>query len=295
MLQEGDLAREAALEQRAVDAGVREVAVPLHPQLGARGASDEQAHHERDGAGQSSHGPRIRRVAVIGITLPVVPMLCDILLVAAFPPELERLEATLGGGLSAEVHGMRVVARAVGIGIVSAAVGTTSVLREVAPRAVVFIGTCGGYAVEGAPRIGEVAVAREAVLVDPTCVEDRAAIPEAMTLRLPSGQALQDGLTRGGAVSVAVATTLAITTDDDLARVISRASGCLVEHLEAFAVASACQSAGVPFGAVLGVANVVGGRAREEWLRHHRAAASAAALHVLEWVGAGAPGLGQRG
>jgi len=183
------------------------------------------------------------------------------------------------------------VLRTVGIGLVEAAIGAASLLGEIAPRAVLFLGTCGAYPAGGAPRIGDVVVARAVKLVDPAIVEGYAALPDVVPTRLEVDASLHAGLVRGDARSADVATTLAITTDDGLAAVIGRASGCEVEHLEAFAVAAACARAGVAFGAVLGVANVVGGNARQEWLRHHREATRAAAAHVLGWVGAGAAGV----
>jgi len=46
---------------------------------------------------------------------------------------------------------------------------------------------------------------------------------------------------------------------------------------------------------VLGVANAVGARAREEWRAHQAAASEAAAATVARWLTAGAPGAGERG
>jgi hypothetical protein len=66
-----------------------------------------------------------------------------------------------------------------------------------------------------------------------------------------------------------VATTLAITTDDDVAAAMGDSVQADVEHLEAFAVGRACELAGVMFSAVLGVANIVGARGREQWRENH--------------------------
>ena len=58
----------------------------------------------------------------------------------------------------------------------------------------------------------------------------------------------------------------------------ARLAGCGdVEHLEAFGFARACAAEGLPCGAVLGVANMVGGRGRAEWLAHHASASDDAA------------------
>lgn len=217
-----------------------------------------------------------------------------LLVVSAFPPELEgfrdRLE-TRGEGLEGRAGRFQLRARAVGIGLVEAAAGTVSAIAalEAPPAAVVFVGTCGVYpSVDDAPPVGSVVVACEVRLVDPASEERRAALPAAMGVKLLPDAALVDGL---GARRVGVATTLAITTDDALATHLARSTGLVAEHLEAYAVGRACERAGVRFAAALGVANVVGSRARAQWQSHHEAAGRAAARHVLGWLDAGAPGL----
>jgi nucleoside phosphorylase len=89
---------------------------------------------------------------------------------------------------------------------------------------------------------------------------------------------------------VEVATTLGVTVDEEAAACVAR-TGAEVEHLEAFSVASACEAARVAFVAVLGVSNVVGSSAREQWRAHHRAASCAAATEVVGWLERGAAGL----
>jgi nucleoside phosphorylase len=59
----------------------------------------------------------------------------------------------------------------------------------------------------------------------------------------------------------------------------------------AHGVATACAARGIPFAAVLGVANFVGVRARSQWRLHHREASTAAAECVLGWITSGAAGL----
>jgi futalosine hydrolase len=213
---------------------------------------------------------------------------CDLLVVAAFAPELGGFDGLLGSAGEAEVYGLRVVAWPVGIGIVAAASGTAARLELGCPRAVVLVGTCGAYAGSGLS-IGDVVMARASLLVEPAVLEGRAAHPEPMPTRLRTHAALTTAMAAAGARVVDIATTLAITTDDDLAMRLSAHAG--VEHLEAFAVASACASKGVPFGAVLGVANAVGSRGRVEWRAHHDPAGRAAAAYVTRWIQSGARGL----
>jgi nucleoside phosphorylase len=213
---------------------------------------------------------------------------CDLLLVAAFHPELAPLRR-LGDAMRARVANVDVAARAVGIGLPMAAAGSAMHLGECQPSVVVAIGTCGAYRGSGLS-IGDVVVARRVLLVDPSALRGLSQFPEPMSTLVDAHARMADDLVRATkARPVDVATTLAITIEDASAAVIARASGADVEHLEAYAVATACAARGVPFGAVLAVANFVGGTAREEWRVHHRSAAGAAAEAVLTWIEQGGP------
>jgi futalosine hydrolase len=172
------------------------------------------------------------------------------LFLAAFPPEIASLDPTLERAT-------------VGVGLVEASLGTAAILVDRTPRHVVLIGTVGAYPSSGL-EIGDVVTA-ERVLV----ASSNGAIVDAMpssTTAAPIGNVRR----------VVVATTLSITTEDDVAIVLEKSTGAHVEHLEAFAVARACERAGVKFSAVFGVANIVGSRGREEWREHHERAAAAA-------------------
>ena len=214
---------------------------------------------------------------------------CDVLVVAAFPPELAPLRAMLGEALRAEVAGCVVAAKAVGIGLATAAAGTASRLVALAPRGVVLVGTCGAYG--DAPSVGAVAVANRVVLAEPAVVRGEAAFPEPMSIEARPVPALAQGLSAAGGATCDLATTMAITTDDALAARIAAHTSCHVEHLEAYGVAAACAALGIPFATALGVANHVGGRARDEWRIGHRAASAAAAAVVTAWMRGGFAGL----
>ncbi len=226
---------------------------------------------DRQAAGLSCH---------TGVPVTTNP---DVLIVAAFHPELAPFGATLGEAMLGRVGALSVMARAVGIGLPMAAVGTAMQIAELGPRAVVLVGTCGAYA--GAQLgIGDVVVARRVRLVDPSVALGTAQFPDPMSVVTDAHPGLASGLAAIGARMADVATTLAVTVDDAAAARIARATGAGVEHLEAHGVATACSARGVPFAAVFGVANVVGARAREEWRVHHRASAQAAANTVLRWL-----------
>jgi nucleoside phosphorylase len=156
-----------------------------------------------------------------------------------------------------------------GVGAVEAALGAARVLAARTPECLILLGSCGAYASAGLS-IGEVVVARRAVLACPAVAEQRAAFPDPIPRRAPSTNHTTRVLTPRGLREVTVATTLGITIDDALAASLARETGADVENLEAFAVARACELAEVSFAAILGVTNRVGARGRDEW-RAHRA------------------------
>ena len=220
------------------------------------------------------------------------PKTTDVLVVAAHPPELAGLKPLLGDGLRAKVHDLEVAAEPVGIGLASAAAGTASVVAAHAPRCVVLVGTCGAYEARGGDlAIAQVVAAQRIRLASTATVEGRGAFPAPMLIAVDPDALLSRALAGENARYVGMATTLAITTDDALAHRVSVGLECEVEHLEAFAVVASCARLRVPSAVVLGVANRVGGRAREEWLRHHEAAGKAATDVVAGWLRVGASGL----
>lgn len=217
--------------------------------------------------------------------------MCDLLVLAAFPPELAPLRATLGDSLCRSFGGLEVVAKAVGIGLATSAAGAASRIAALKPRAVVLVGTCGVYARATSLVVGGVAIGRRVVLGDLAVARGEAAYPEPMSTEATCDRALAEGLVAHGGRQVDVATTLAVTTNDGSAAAIAEGISCDAEHLEAYGVAAACAAEAVPFVAVLGVANVVGARARDEWKRNHRAASDAAIAVLVKWMEAGAAGV----
>jgi futalosine hydrolase len=212
---------------------------------------------------------------------------CDLLVVAAFPPELAGLDP------GPDPEGLVVATRVVGVGMLAAAVGAAAAMEAVRPRAVVLTGTCGAYAnVRGAAlHVNDVVVARTVMLVEPAVEEGRAAFPAMMSRSVDTHEGLRRALVAAGAPVADVATTLAITTDDPLAAVLARCTGAMVEHLEAYGVAVACEARGIPFVAALGVANVVGSSGRAGWLAGHNAATRTVNQLLMQWIGEGGAGI----
>jgi nucleoside phosphorylase len=210
-----------------------------------------------------------------------------IAIVAAFGPELAGLEHWTE---SRRFGSIEIAIRTVGIGLPAASAGTARAIAELHPRAVVIIGTCGAY--KGEPlTIGDVVVSRRVCLADGLALRGEAEFPVPLATSAAADLALVDAATRAGARPVDVATTLGITVDDEAAARIARGTRCAVEHLEAFGAATACAAEGVPFAALLGIANFVGAGARAEWRANHlRASEAAAAVLEAALVGSGALG-----
>jgi futalosine hydrolase len=218
------------------------------------------------------------------LTNDAVASSCDVAVFAAFHPEIAAFRDAFGDTMRGRVANAEVAGHVVGIGLPMAAVGSAMHLAVLRPRAALLVGTCGAYADSGVS-IGEVVVADRMRLVDPSALRGASQFPEPMSIASDANRALSAGIAHAtGARPVDVATTLAITVDDATALGIARATGARVEHLEAHAVATACAARGVPFGAVFGVANIVGARARDEWRVHHHEAARAAAAAVFVWL-----------
>ena len=220
-------------------------------------------------------------------------MATDLLLLAAFDPELAPLRLLLGDGLAARIGDRAVLARTCGVGLAASAAGAAAHIAELAPRAVVLVGSCGAYA--GAPgahlALGDVVIAARLRLVDLASVDGLAEFPSPMATSLETDARLCEALAAFAApgspraqVASCVATTLAITVDDAAAARIAARAGADVEHLEAHGVAVACAGRRIPFTAVLGVANFVGSRGRTEWLENHGRAEAAAGQRVVAWL-----------
>ena len=155
------------------------------------------------------------------------------------------------GALSGEV---------VGLGPVVAAARSAVFIERHRPEAVVLVGTAGAY--PGGPSVGEAIAVRRVGLSYGVAAMGLGYVP-----RPPAPVSCDEELL--AALDLPrhdVLTTGAITTDPTLAERI--ADGYTAEHLEAFGVAFACQEAGVPFVAVLGISHEVGVDAHTQWLTH---------------------------
>jgi nucleoside phosphorylase len=215
----------------------------------------------------------------------------DVLIVVAHEMELSGLGPGFG---ATPVRGLHVATRGVGVGLPAASAGTARSLRDARPRAVVLLGSCGIFpeASRSAALLQPV-VPSDIQLVELAVATKQAAFPDPMPRLAAVDRALADGLARF-APDVrrgSLATTLGITTSDEVAQTLERASGCTTENLEALGVALACEAERVPFAALLVVTNVVGSTGRSDWLRNHKPAAERGGRIVIDWLEAGAPGV----
>lgn len=217
----------------------------------------------------------------------------DLLIVAAHAPEMAGLRPYLSDQLIGEVRGLQIRGKAIGIGMAAAGPSTARGLLAVKPRAVLLVGSCGVYPNLPQYKPHDVIVSTRIALVSHAVNAQRSEYPPPMQTQLDCDPMLAAGLSAssGRAHPAAVACTLARTVNDELAGSIHPATGCEAENLEAFAVASACKAAEVPFVAVLGVSNIVGSTGTIDWKQFQRAAVNAAAEIIVAWVQRGAQGL----
>ena len=204
------------------------------------------------------------------ICLPIGNPL-KLLVVAAWEPELAHFR-----GRSADRPGIELVIETVGVGLVEASIAMTHCIARHRPTAALLLGTCGVFASAAmACPVGSVVAGARVRIASASLAAKAAALPAPMPAEATFDAGIHDALVAAGARSVQIANTIGITIDDGLAANLAGSGD--VEHLEAFAFARACASAGLPCGAVLGVANVVGASGRAEWLAGHVGASANAA------------------
>lgn len=213
----------------------------------------------------------------------------DWLVVSAWPPELRYLRRNLSTLPTALRR--TVALGSIGVGLVEAGIGASRLLAAVGPRAVILVGTAGIYPGAAADfALGTALVADEIALVPEILPGRHAYLPEIVPSRERPTPKLTAALREAGALaSASVANPLAITATRKAASFAVQRSRCVLENLEAFALARAAASAKLPYAVVLGVANQVGPSAHVEWTRNAAAAAAAACEAVLALLRAQPP------
>ena len=225
--------------------------------------------------------------------MPMDALATDLLIVAAHAPEMAGLRTFLSDQLIADIRGLHVRAKAVGIGAAAAGSATARAIIAVEPRGVLLIGSCGVYPNMDRYKPHDVVISSRIALVSHAVNAQRSEFPKPMRTVLESDELISTGLRNASprAHVAAVACPLAQTIDDQVAASVQPTTGCEAENLEAFAVATACKAAEIPFAAVLGVSNIVGSTGSDDWKQFQRASVNAAADTIMTWVQGGAQGL----
>jgi nucleoside phosphorylase len=207
------------------------------------------------------------------------------LVVSAFGPEIAPLRRLVRGGRG-------LVTATVGIGAVDAAVGAARAIATARAQRVIFVGTAGVYAhARPSLAIGSAAVAGEIHAVSTAVLRAEGYLPSLVVVRAETSTELRAALSTGpggpAAAIASVACPSAITRSARLGREMAASTGAALENLEAFAVGRAAAAAGLPFAAVLGVANRVGPGGHRQWLEHHQTASRAACRLIARFLAGG--------
>lgn len=198
-----------------------------------------------------------------------------ILLCAAVDDELLPFREKLAG-----TAGIRF--GAIGVGPVEAALGAAAAM-EARPSLAILVGTCGAFPGAGI-EVGRAVLVERSILSASDVGAGRSYVPEPAQIVSRADAGLAHALAATGLPRVGCATVPAITRDLSSAEALARQSGMEVEHLEAHAFLRAAERLGVPAACVLGVANLVGPTAHEEWKRNAAMASSSAAEALLPWL-----------
>lgn len=205
----------------------------------------------------------------------------SVLVMAAWAPELEDLEAFLKQDRSGLTRFVRTAI--VGVGLVEAGIGAALALAEASPTAAILIGTAGVFRQQ--PWKPPQAVAVDKVFLglgDPPSVAER---PAPMSSQLVTAPRLTASLAKAAGVSRAnVVCPLAITRGPARSRRLVQETGAALENLEAFAVVHAAHTLSVPITAILGIANQVGPQGGAQWRAHGADAAAQACAAVIAWL-----------
>lgn len=198
-----------------------------------------------------------------------------ILLCAAVDDELLPFRERLSGA-----EGVRF--GAIGVGPVEAALGVSAAMED-RPSLAILVGTCGAF--PGVDlRVGQAVLVERSILAASDVGLGRSYVPDPAQIVSHAEEGLASSLAETGLPRVGCVTVPAITRDLASAEALARASGMEVEHLEAHAFLRAAERRAIPAACVLGIANLVGPTAHEEWKQNAALASSAAAEALLPWL-----------
>ena len=169
----------------------------------------------------------------------------------------------------------------VGIGYLEAALNLQNLLNDDRRiSSVLFVGTAGVYRPQAGRNIGDHVVCSEVTLCD--AAAEIGLTRYAGNKRPPFISATDSIVPNLPACSVA--TTLTITDSNKTAESIHEHSGCQLENMELFGLALVCESAKIPWNALLGITNVVGENGHKQWLQNHISVENASGRLLIDWL-----------
>lgn len=192
----------------------------------------------------------------------------SLLICAAFPPEIDTLQARMGP---------EVQVATLGVGLVSAALALGQVLARQAMTHILFTGTCGALSLNELP-IGTIVRASTVHLGDLSLLAGDSFLPEIMLKQATPARFLKSAK---GVVDAEVFCPLSITQTENGAGLLRKKfPQGVVENLECFAVAQIAAAQKIPCEIIFGVSNQIGPNGHREWLANHQAVSRA----TQEWI-----------
>lgn len=189
------------------------------------------------------------------------------LICAAIDEEINRV---------AEKANSEIIIKKLGIGLIDSAISISTILKEHSDIArVIFTGTAGAY-LSSALKIGDIVNATSHELIGAGTILGQSYFPKFMKREFRFEDFLQ-----GQFKNVKSASVLEITSNDDLAAKINMQSAAEIEHMEMFSIARVCESHGLAFNAVVGIANLVGEKSHEEWLKNHESVSKSTQIALI--------------
>jgi nucleoside phosphorylase len=166
-----------------------------------------------------------------------------------------------------------------GVGYLTAAIHLQALLiRYPEIGAVIFCGTAGIYDKSSDLEIGQVVQCKDTMLCDGAAelgfsvyasIMKRDSIDTDFSIAVPK-------------IKVSALTALTLTKQDRLAEKFHENTGCDVENMELYGIASVCRLHHITWNAMLGLSNFVGGNGHKEWLENHSAVEKIVCRHIFD-------------
>jgi futalosine hydrolase len=219
-------------------------------------------------------------------------------IVAALDSELAELKTELHAQPFRDIPGYschrgrigrtRIYLAAVGVGVVSAALGLAGLAATIGADRIIMIGSAGAFPESGL-NVGDLAVASSEILSElGVCVDQgigdaqRVGLPK-LSQKIPMDRAIADGLLDAAERNAharlgSFLSVVGVSADPGQAEARAHKFRALVENMEGYALALAGQRLNIQVGEVRAVSNMAGIRDKSAWdlpLANERAQAAA--------------------